>query len=221
MNRILGNLYRASMAATGVLLATSSASAETKSFDFETEFDLEGLVAAKVPASVPSGLQLDVSSAAAKWEQCIGVYLDALLDRATPAATVDASTEVVAALRAFLNAEIEAFTVAAVATAEPAAEIAQADAPVALVLNPLLLSPVLSHPMDCESCQGESKHAEAAAAPVAEPVSSSALAEVDDVAAWQEMADWASARAAEDAGNPDDATESAYFEIADESSPTN
>ena len=247
MKQILGNLCRASVAAAGVMVATSAASAESKPLQFETEFDLDllpgNLSAHAAAAAIDVGLDAAAPSVSG-WEQSIGAYLDTLLNAEpksapAPATQVDESDADAAAV---IEAEIDAFTATELAAPtaqapetkplppellevlgiEPPAEGEEpADVLVAVPAsaesrpdpkpeakvepaNPLLLAPVLSHPMNCEMC-----HAHLDAAPAVEQAA--APAQVDDAEAWQTLADWAAARAAADTtdDNSNDATDTA------------
>ena len=209
MNHIWSKVCRASVAAAGVMVATSAASAESRPLQFETEFDL-GLDRV-AEAVAPAAVALDVSPAPAAWETAIGSYLDGLIARAEANPGVDASTQDAATAA---TAEVRSSSADAVAAdlfvalgLEPAEEIAEetaakveastASATAEAAPNPLLLAPVLSHPAGCESCAAalhdSRKEVEQAAVP--------AEVQIDDLAAWQKLADWASARAVEDAGD--------------------
>ena len=239
MNHIWSKVCAASVAAAGVMVATSAASAESRPLQFETEFDLglDRVAEAVAPAAVAP----EVSPAG--WEAAIGSYLDALVARAEASPAVDATTSAaaaaVAAATEAASAEADAVTSdllvalglepagdiaeepAAKAEASPA-EAAPAAATAEAAPNPLLLAPVLSHPAHCESCTAAlhdgRKEVEqaAAAAPAAVPAAAPADVRVDDFAAWQKLADWAAARAeadADDAGADDQAAtaESDFF----------
>ena len=214
MKQIFGNICRASVAAAGVMVATSAASAESRPVLFETEFDLDvfvGGIAFEAPAVAPqvsAPLTLDVASAAAGWEQAIGAYLDALLDatEAKEAKSDDAKTDAAHADAATQPAPAELAVATEVVIAPlVAAEVAAFTAP---AVRPELLAPVLSHPMHCDQCL-----AHAAEAAAAETASATA---VDDDAAWQSLADWAAARAAESAPADDALTAESDFFFDDE-----
>lgn len=239
MKQVFGNVCRASVAAAGVMVAASAASAETGPVQFETEFDLDlaggAITAGAVNAGAPtvSAITLDIASAAAKWEESIGAYLEGLLaaDAATGAAP--AAEEAKAhdpVTEAVIEEEIEAFAQPETVEAKPAVtQEAQALPPALKValgydiadavlelpkavpaaaqekapqpqpatpqpvaaLAPQLLAPVLSTPMGCESCAAHRAQ----------------QARIDDAAAWQKLAEWASSRAEEDAGSADDTEE--------------
>jgi hypothetical protein len=226
VKQILGKVCRASVAAAGVVVAASAASAESRPLELETEFDLGhvGGSAALDPSAPVKAAALDVSSAVGNWQESIGSYLEGLLADRTPgvqaaapevkdeakrAATVDADE--------VIEEEIAAFKPAEPVKAEPQTEAkAKAEGAAAVSANPLLLAPVLSHPMDCPECDKLIQQAAAEDAADAE-------SRVDDEAAWQNLADWAGSRVA-DAGaaaatappeNDDVATaESAFFDDA-------
>ena len=207
MKQILGNLCRASVAAAGVMAAASTASAETKPFEFETEFDVGGIAPAIVPGVATAGaptIALDVPAAVGNWEQSIGAYLDDVFDTdtdgldaapqpAAPETTVDVAKDIAEVLDPVVRADVAAFTT-------PAPEA-----------NPLLLAPVLSHPADCEACRKLVEQAEADESQDQPAADATTEAKVDDTAAWQKLADWASARVAED----EEAAEAAAFDQAD------
>ena len=235
MKHILGNLCRASVAAAGVMVAASAAHGESKPLGFETEFDLPGLTGGgnNVTGAIDAAgavrrAVLDVPSAAAKWEESIGSYLDALVGKQAaveaPAAEVPAGVD--ATTEAVVKQELEALAADDADTdADEDADAKPAAAAEAAPVNPLLLAPVLSHPMECELCR---KELEAAAAPAAdEPAEEAAAdAKVDDDAAQQKLADWATARAGEDQGarQSDDtaSAESVFFDdLSDDAEPTN
>ena len=231
MKHIFGNICRASVAAAGVMVATSAASAESRPLQFETEFDLDlslNGVAFEAPFQAPQAatpLTLDVSSAAAGWEKAIGAYLDALLespaeskDDAKPQAKADAPA---------------AEPTAPPAPAEPASASDKPDSPLiaaevaafatpAPAVNPQLLAPVLSQPMHCDQCLAHSAEAAPAETAAAETAPE---ATIDDDAAWQTLADWAAARAAETAADSADEAVTAesdfFFDVdAAENEPT-
>ena len=224
MKQKLGNLCRASVAAAGVMAAASTASAESKPFEFETEFDVGGIAPAISPGVAAAGaaIALDVPAAVANWEQSIGAYLEGLLDTdtvgldavpqpAAPEDKIDVAKDIAEVLDPVVQAEVAAFTA-------PAPEV-----------NPLLLAPVLSHPSDCEACRALADQAKADEASDEPTADAATEAKVDDSAAWQKLADWASARVAEDvaaeAAAFDQAdvvtAESVFFEDATDESPTN
>lgn len=185
MKHVWQSVWQASVAA-GAVFIPSAVSAETKPVEFETEFDLDLAVgAAALPApAVPKLAGFDLPSAAAKWQESIGSYLDGLLGAPTPPpamepAPVPDDDEDIDAL---IAAEVAAFAPAAVAA--PAPQIS--------------LAPVLSHAMDCSLCRGVGEWVE-----VTNVVDLAAPAEgmVDDAAAWERMAEWASARLAADASD--------------------
>ena len=208
MNHIWSKVCRASVAAAGVMVATSAASAESRPLQFETEFDL-GLDRV-AEAVAPAAAAPDVSPAPAGWEAAIGSYLDALVARAEVNPRVAESTDDAAAATAevaYATADAVTADLLVALGLEPAEETAEepaakaeastASATAEAAPNPLLLAPVLSHPAGCESCAAtlheSRKEAEEAAAP--------ADVRIDDFAAWRKLADWASARAEEDAGD--------------------
>ena len=219
MKQILGKVCRASVAAAGVMVAASAANAESRPLELETEFDLGhagGGISLDTAAAVKTAA-LDVSSAVGGWQDSIGTYLDGLLgaDR-TPGieevAEPEANDEATFDIDDVIEEEIAAFKptepVKAEPKAEEKAEVAAAETPA----NPLLLAPVLSHPMDCPECQ---KLIRQAVVDDAE----GAQSRVDDEAAWQNLADWAGSRVADDvaatapADDDDVATaESAFFD---------
>ena len=211
MNHIWSKVGRASVAAAGVLVATSAASAESRPLQLETEFDL-GLDRVAEAAAAPAAVAVDVSPATTAWEAAIGSYLDALVARAEANPGVQATTEVTseaadaAASDLFVALRLEPAEESAEEPAAkveaPAAEASTATAKAEAAPNPLLLAPVLSHPATCESCaaavhDGRNEAEQAAAAAPAAP----AEARIDDFAAWQKLAHWAAARAEEDAGD--------------------
>jgi hypothetical protein len=236
-----------SLAAAGVVVASSlapvSASAEIKPLQFETEFDLDLTPAnlnLTVPAAAADTIHLDLGSAAAKWEQSIGAYLDGLLsaDEAaaattaaeaaaadpTPEASLDEATVVAEDIKAFQPTQAAAKAEAAGNDEPSVKDEPSVNADAVANANPLLLAPILSHPMDCAGCRAHAEPSAAAAAPTVTPV--------DDADAWQKLAEWASARLAEDrsAGDADDSdgfeafdvvtAESVFFENADDDSAT-
>jgi hypothetical protein len=217
VKQILSKVCRASVAAAGVVVAASAAHAESRPVELETEFDLGHLgggISLDTSAAVKAAA-LDVSSAVGNWQESIGTYLDGLLadrtpgiqaaapevkDEPKPAATIDVDE--------VIEEEIAAFKPAVPAKPEPKAEdVATVPA------NPLLLAPVLSHPMDCPECE---KVIQQAAAEDAHD----AVSRVDDDAAWQNLADWAGSRVAVDAASATTApagddvatAESAFFD---------
>ena len=192
MKQVFGKVCRASFTAAGVMVAASAASAETRPVQLETEFDLDlgGSIGAAAPAlAAPqaSSFTLDFSSAAAKWEESIGAYLDGLLaaDEAPAPQAQEAKAADDAATDAVIQAEIAAFEQPQPAKAEPATVEPATVEPVAqpVALSPQLLAPVLSSPAGCQACCAHL-----------------AQARIDDAAAWQKLAEWASSRVAEDAG---------------------
>ena len=249
MKQILNQLCRASITAAGVMVATSAASAESKPVQFETEFDLNlNLTPGGLNLQAPQATRpvtFDVAKAAADWQESIGAYLDTLLEaepapavpstsrETTPDSTTDAAVK--ADLAAFAAAEPAATSAAKPLPPEvlEALGLDPADAVLAVpagaksqpdvIVNPLLLAPTLSHPTGCDACHHG--HADPGQP---EPITSAAGAGVDDAAAWQTLADWASARAAEStqpAGADDAAAftldSDFFFEVdADENSPT-
>jgi hypothetical protein len=195
VKHLFGNICRASVAAAGVMVATSAASAETRPVQFETEFDLDlslNGAALEIPAAAPQAaapVALEISKAVDGWEQAIGAYLDALLESdAKVEAKAEAPAEPTPAANEVIAAEVAAFAAPAV------------------TVKPELLAPVLSQPMHCEGCllHAPEKPAETAAvtAPAPAPV-----ATVDDDAAWQSLAVWAAERTSDDA---EDLTDTAF-----------
>jgi hypothetical protein len=210
VKQILGKVCRASVAAAGVVAAASAANAESRPLDLETEFDV-GTV--DTQAAVKAAASFDVSSAVGNWQESIGAYLDGLLASRTPgveAAAPEVKTEAKAQATVDVDVLIEE-EIAAFKPAEPAkveAKVETAAAPA----TPLLLAPVLSHPMDCTECH---KRVEQAAAEDANRAES----RVDDAAAWQNLADGAQSRVADEAAaaSADDdgdvaTAESAFFD---------
>jgi len=220
VKQILGKVCRASVAAAGVVVAASAANAESRPLELETEFDLGHLGGVSLDASAAvKAASLDVSSAVGNWQKSIGTYLDGLLADRTPgveAAAPEVKTEAKGQATVDVDEVIED-EIAAFKPAEPADAKAEAKAEEAAAApaNPLLLAPVLSHPMDCAECQ---KLVQQAAAKDAEDAQS----RVDDAAAWQNLADWAGSRVADEAAasaaadaDDDVATaESAFFDDA-------
>ena len=216
LGSICGGIGLSSLAAAGVMVATSAANAESRPLAFETEFDLNF-----APTPTPAGIAApDVT----KWEQSIGAYLDGLLSADESAAATTAAVEAAAEPAgeepaaapeiSVIEEDIKAF--------QPTETAVKADSVAAA--NPLLLAPILSHPMDCAECRAGAEEAAAAAPVVAPPV-----ATVDDTAAWQKLAEWASARVAADraADEFDEfdtfdvvTAESVFFEDADDDSAT-
>ena len=217
MKLSFSNVCRTSVAAAGVMVAASAVSAESRPLELETEFDLGQLgggVSLDATAAVKTAA-FDVSAAVGNWQDSIGAYLDGLLSsEVTPgveAPAPDAKGE--ADADDLIEEEIAAFKPTESARAEPTVEV-----------NPLLLAPVLSHPMNCPECL---KLAEQAAADAqSDEVEES---RVDDAAALQNLADWAGARIADQAAantsaadEADVATaESAFFEDAGDELTTN
>jgi hypothetical protein len=209
----LSKVCRTSVAAAGVMVAASAASAESRPLELETEFDLGQLGGASLDTTAPvKTAAFDVSAAVGNWQDSIGAYLDGLLSsEVTPgveAAAQEADADDV------IQEEIAAFKPTESAKAEPRVEA-----------NPLLLAPVLSHPNDCPECLKLAEQAAAAEAQSDEIEES----RVDDAAALQNLADWAGARVADQAAaasatadESDVATaESAFFDDATDESPTN
>jgi len=234
VKQILSNLCRASVAAAGVMVAASAAHGEARPLGFETEFDLPGVgagTAIDALGAVRSRV-LDVPSAAAKWEESIGSYLDALVGKQlaveAPAAEVTAGPD--ATTEAVVKQELKALAGDDVnddadADADEVADAKPAAAVEATAVNPLLLAPVLSHPMECEQCRKELEEAAAAQQDADQPA---AEAKVDDEVAQQNLADWAadrasgkqSARSASDTASAD--AEGVFFDDAsDDAEPTN
>lgn len=235
MKHVYRKLCRASVAAAGVMVATSAASAETKPLEFETEFDLG---AAGVRAGVSAALAMAEAQPAAQWEDSITAYLDGLIEKIAPVVEPPpAPAAGDAAVEALIDAEIAAF--AAVDPVTPAAEVtplpaellellgveadgdeaddavtalAQARAEIpALSLGALTLAPVPSHPLDCDQCHAAGEWIEVK---MEEQVAAPADGMVDDAAAWQKLAEWASARlAAETKEDVADDVELAEFEL--------
>ena len=215
MNQVFGKVCRASVAAAGVMVAASAASAESRPLLFETEFDVD--LAAGIAAVAPrvGTLSFDVPSAAAKWEESIGAYLEGLVDvEAAPAA--DAAPAVDAAAADLVaRIEIQAFTVTEAPAAEAGAKPLPPEVLVALGfdLADAVLEARAAVPAAAQK-QGEGDAAKpqaAADARLLAPVLSEPMgcpgcaahaahaARVDDAAAWQKLADWAASRVAEGA----------------------
>jgi hypothetical protein len=200
VKQILGKVCRASVAAAGVVVAASAANAEARPLELETEFDL-GHVGAGVTLGASAAVQaaaIDVSSAVGNWQQSIGAYLDGLLadrtpgvETAAPESKDEPKPQAAVDVDEVIEEEIAAFKPAEPVKAEANAS-AKAEEAAALPANPLLLAPVLSHPMDCAECQ---KLTQQAAARDAEDAQS----RVDDEVAWQNLADWAGSRLADEA----------------------
>ena len=206
MKHVWGKVCAASVAAAGVTAFTPSASAENRPLEFETEFDL-----GVAPAASAIKAEL-ATTAAAAWEQSIGSYLDRLVDVAKEVVTqpVAAAPD---AVQAAVDAELTAFAAAAAKPLPPElldvlgiefTEEEQAEAP------KISLAPYPSADAhDCELCRAtggqwiEVTRAEQPAAP--------AESLVDDAAAWEKLAEWASSRI--EAAEPDDAPDafSAFF----------
>jgi hypothetical protein len=218
----------ATVAAGAVMVIAAPASAENRPGLFETEFEFDGISAGAAATAQVKAAGFDVSSAAAKWEESIGEYLDGLVDEITPVVE-----ERQAPADDFVANEVEAFAVADGAKPEvkplppevlealgiDPAEVAEAEVQDVLIdvpakgddgaeakpqaaaqaaaaheepaINPLLLAPVLSHPMDCELCRAMGKWTEVGEA---EWEAEAGEGLVDDMAAWQKLAEWASAR---------------------------
>lgn len=90
MNRQFGGVYRASVAAAGVLAASSMTRAAIRPIDFETEFDIdlpasvvgaESAVVHEASVAPQEAAPAAAVPAAAGWQQEISRYLDKLLDR--------------------------------------------------------------------------------------------------------------------------------------------
>jgi hypothetical protein len=200
MKQVLGSIGRASLAAAGVMVATSAANAESRPLAFETEFDLN-------LAPTPAPLNIAVPDVT-KWEQSIGAYLDGLLTRDEAAAATSAAeqaagdpgAESVDTDEVVDTDQVVAEDIRAFQPVQAAAAIAPVEA------NLLLLAPVLSQPMHCEQCDAETTtHAQL-----------EAEVKIDDSAAWQKLAEWASARVAEDEAAADfDAAVDAPFNESD------
>jgi hypothetical protein len=213
--------------AVAVMAASAPAESRPGALETEFEFDVAVPGAAAVAAEV-KGAAVDLSSAVAKWEQSIGEYLDGLIDDAAPAPeVVQPAVAEGPAVDAVVAADIDAFDGAEPevkplppevleALGIDPAEVADGKVPDVLVVapapvpekaearpaahaeaaaNPLLLAPVLSHPMDCELCREAGKWAEVSEA---EPAPGPGEGLVDDMAAWQKLAEWASARVSGD-----------------------
>jgi hypothetical protein len=216
----LSKVCRTSVAAAGVMVAASAAFAESRPLGLETEFDL-GHVGGALSLDTTAAVQaaaIDVSTSIGNWQDSIGSYLDGLLSSDRTPGVEGAATEVKDEPKPgadvdeddLIEEEVAAFKPAESVKAEPKVEA-----------NPLLLAPVLSHPMNCPECL---KLAEQAAADAqSEEIEES---RVDDAAALQSLADWAGARVADDvaaAATDDDVAtaESAFFDDAIDETLTN
>jgi hypothetical protein len=202
MKHVWGKVCRASVAAAGVAVFASAANAENRPLEFETEFDL-GIS----PAA--AAIKAELAPTAAAWQESIGSYLEQLLDAAKEVAPQLAPVAQDETVQAAVDAELSAFAAAAAKPLPPelldvlGIEFVEEDA-----APKISLAPYPSEAHDCELCHAagewvEVKNAEQAAAP--------AEGLVDDAAAWDKLAEWASSRIeADDAPAAEDAFD-AFF----------
>ena len=171
MKHVLSKVCAASVAAAGLAAFTSAANAENRPLEFETEFDL-GIDVAVAPA-VPAAnlIQAELATAVSAWEASIGEYLEQVVGAAKQAVADPAPAAQDDAVQAAVDAELSAL-------APPAPTIS--------------LAPYLSSDAhDCELCHAEGQWVEVTRV---EQAAAPAEGLVDDAAAWEKLAEWASSR---------------------------